>query len=165
MKKCSVCLTEKPFDAFHKDASRNDGHRNRCKVCVASYMHKHYTENKDAIVAKVNAWVVANRQRHNKKCNLWAKNNPAKVNARTARRYVAKTQATPKWLTADDHWMITEAYELAKLRQRILGGTWEVDHIVPLRGKKVSGLHTPWNLRVVQANENRKKSNKFEAVT
>ncbi len=167
MKKCTSCSVEKSFDAFHKDASRKDGHRNRCKVCVAAYMRTHYENNKDAIVAKANAWVAANRQRHNTKCNLWAKNNPAKVNARTARRYASKTQATPEWVlgNADFQWMIGEAYALTKLRQRLLGGAWEVDHIVPLRGKKVSGLHTPWNLRVVQAHENRRKSNKFEAVT
>lgn len=167
MKKCSGCLAEKPFDAFHKDASRKDGYRNRCKNCVAKYMREHYTENKEAIVAKAVAWVAANRDRHNRKCNAWAKNNPDKVNARTARRYATKTQATPTWVldNADFRWMITEAYALAKLRQKMLGGVWEVDHVVPLRGKMVSGLHTPWNLQVVQAHENRRKSNTFEAVT
>lgn len=167
MKKCSTCLVEKTFDAFHKDVSRKDGHRDRCKVCVSAYMRKNYVDNKEAIIAKANAWVVANRERHNIKCNFWAKNNPAKVNARTARRYAAKTQATPSWVSGnkDFQWMIEEAYALAKLRQKMLGGVWEVDHIVPLRGKKVSGLHTPWNLQVVLASENRRKSNTYEVST
>jgi len=59
-------------------------------------------------------------------------------------------------------WMIEEAYELAKLRTKLFGVRWEVDHIVPLRGNKVSGLHVPWNLRVVTYKENRVKSNSYE---
>jgi len=149
---------------FHKDATRKDGYRNICKVCVAAYMQAHHVKNQAHIVAKAVKWVAENRAKHNAKCSQWAKQNAAKVNARTARRYASKTQATPKWMSPDDYWMIEQAYELAALRTKMFGVSWEVDHIVPLRGKTVSGLHTPWNLQVVTQAENRRKSNSFEVA-
>jgi 5-methylcytosine-specific restriction endonuclease McrA len=122
---------------------------------------KYYAQNKDAVVARANEWVANNRDKHNKKCNAWAKRNKASVNARTARRYASKTQATPSFVThnPDLLWMIQEAYDLAQLRTKMFDTPWEVDHIIPLRGKKASGLHTPWNLRVIPMSENRRKSN------
>jgi hypothetical protein len=127
-------------------------------------MKVNHEKNKEHIVAKAIKWVAENREKHNVKCNKWAKQNPAKVNARTARRYACKTQATPKWLDADDHWMIEQAYELAALRTKMFSFPWEVDHVVPLRGKTVSGLHIPTNLQVVAQMENRRKSNTFEVA-
>ena len=165
MKTCTKCLASNDWGFFHKDVSRKDGYRNICKECVSVYMKLNHEKNKEHITAKAVKWVAENREKHNAKCNKWAKQNPAKVNARTARRYACKTQATPKWLTADDHWMIEQAYELATLRTKMFGFPWEVDHIVPLRGKKVMGLHAPWNLQVVAQSENRRKSNSFEVVT
>jgi hypothetical protein len=65
-------------------------------------------------------------------------------------------------LTEDDLWLIAEAYDLAALRTRALGIEFHVDHIIPLRGKKVSGLHVPQNIRVIPGVENMRKTNKFE---
>lgn len=159
MKTCSKCNETKLFADFHKDKTHADGYRSFCKLCVSTYQRNYNLVNKEKNNARVVAWIEVNRDRHNAKCNRWAKANPDKVNARTARRYAAKTQATPKWLSADENWMIVEAYDLAKLRARVLGGKWEVDHIVPLRGRGVMGLHVPWNLRVVPMTQNRRKSN------
>jgi hypothetical protein len=127
-------------------------------------MQQHHVKNQAHITAKALKWVAENRVKHNTKCNQWAKQNAAKVNARTARRYACKTQATPKWLSTDDHWMIGQAYELAALRTKTFGFSWHVDHILPLQGKTVSGLHTPYNLQVIPGAENVRKSNSFEVA-
>lgn len=91
--------------------------------------------------------------------------NKGKVNAHTAKRRLAKINRTPKWLTKDDYWMIEQAYELAAMRTKTFGFSWHVDHIIPLQGAVVSGLHTPYNLQVIPGVDNVRKANKFEAVT
>ncbi len=164
MKNCTQCHELKATTEFHKDRSRADGFRDRCKVCVKAYMSARYKKNAKRIKTKVAEWVDKNRQRHNAKCAKWVKANPAKVNARTARRYACKTQATPVWLTDDDHWMIEQAYDIARLRTTMLGVKFEVDHIIPLRGRKVCGLHVPWNLQITPLKANRVKSNSFEVI-
>lgn len=164
MKTCTKCKEPKLFTAFHKDKTHVDGYRSFCKTCVSVYQKTYNTENSAKNNARVREWIENNRDRHNAKCARWVKANPGKVNARTARRYAAKTQATPAWLTPDDHWAIAEAYDLAVLRGKTVGGKWEVDHIVPLRGRGVMGLHVPWNLRVVPMQENRRKSNVMDAT-
>jgi hypothetical protein len=46
----------------------------------------------------------------------------------------------------------------------LFGFQWEVDHIIPLQGKFVSGLHVPTNLQVVPSIINRQKHNRYEVV-
>jgi hypothetical protein len=68
----------------------------------------------------------------------------------------------PKWVDSEELWLIKEVYDLAALRTKLFGFSWHVDHIVPLQGALVSGLHTIGNLQVIPGVENMSKSNKFE---
>ena len=69
-------------------------------------------------------------------------------------------QRTPAWLDEDDIWMMREAYKLARMRTKMFGFSWHVDHILPLQGKTVSGLHVPTNIQVIPWLDNVKKHNK-----
>jgi hypothetical protein len=76
------------------------------------------------------------------------------------KRRCAELKRTPAWLTENDRWMIEQAYELSVLRTKLFGFSWHVDHVIPLQGKYVSGLHVPTNLQVIPATENLRKANK-----
>jgi hypothetical protein len=76
------------------------------------------------------------------------------------RYHASKLQRTPEWLTEDDHWMIEQAYDIAVKRTKATGVMFHVDHIVPLQGASVSGLHVPWNLQVITEVENKRKGNR-----
>jgi len=91
----------------------------------------------------------------------WQKNNKGKVNANTACRHTAKMNRQPNWLTKEDKEYIKCLYQLSAMRSRESGVKWNVDHVVPLQGENVSGLHVPWNLQVIPASDNFKKNNKF----
>ena len=91
----------------------------------------------------------------------WKKENAHKVRADTVKRRTAKMKRTPAWLTEDDFWLIEQAYELATLRTKMFGFSWHVDHVIPLQGKNVSGLHVPTNLQVIPWIQNVSKANKY----
>ena len=84
---------------------------------------------------------------------------PAKHLARTRKRQATILQRTPKW---DPHaHLIVAKYQLAAMLSKASGTPHHVDHIIPLQGHKVSGLHVFSNLRVIPGSDNVKKSNKF----
>jgi 5-methylcytosine-specific restriction endonuclease McrA len=56
---------------------------------------------------------------------------------------------------------IRQVYQIAITMTQTTGEQYVVDHIVPLRGTDVCGLHVPWNLRVITQEENLVKSNKL----
>lgn len=91
----------------------------------------------------------------------WAENNPDKLAARLAKRRATKKNAQPAWANT---FFLAEAYRLAKLREKMTGFKWHVDHVVPLVHKLVCGLHVEHNLQVIPATENFRKSNAFHIV-
>ena len=118
----------------------------------------YYERNKETVVERAQARTAEKKQSY-RRAHKAA--NPdlyrELVNARR-RRF---RQATPKWLTAEHKLEIRMKYRLAIELSRRLGTPHAVDHIVPLQGEEVCGLHVPWNMEVITQEENLKKSNKL----
>ena len=76
----------------------------------------------------------------------------------SAKRHADKLRRTPPWA---DTKAISAIYEQAQTLTELTGIPHHVDHVIPLRGKLVSGLHVETNLRVIPSHENQKKWNKF----
>ena len=91
-------------------------------------------------------------------------NTQALDNAGSAKRRGIKLKATPAWLTKEHKESIKDFYRLSAFLSRTTGTSHNVDHIVPLQGKTVCGLHVPWNMQVITAEENQKKHAKFDEV-
>lgn len=130
-----------------------------------------YAQNpdKERAVARTRSaeWRAANPDKVKQQAPLkraYAKANPEKAVANLAKRRAAKLQRTPNWLSADDLWMIEQAYELASLRAKLTKVAWHVDHVIPLQGELVSGLHVPTNLQVIPWFDNLSKANKYEVT-
>lgn len=81
---------------------------------------------------------------------------------RKTERRARTLQATPKWHGEFDEFVLSEAYRLCKLREQATGVKWEVDHIVPLKGENVCGLHWSANWAVITQFENRSKGVKYD---
>lgn len=75
-----------------------------------------------------------------------------------SRRRAARLKAMPVWANRQE---IDALYAQAQALTESTGTDWHVDHIIPLRGKNVCGLHVETNLRVISAHENHRKANLF----
>jgi hypothetical protein len=176
MKTCIRCHQDKPDFDFGKCGMRKSGLLSWCKECESDRCKVKYearknaqlekakewrSSNKEKFALSIQSWRKANPNRMKELYRSWAQANKDKVNAKWMARDAAKKNRTPNWLTEDDHWMIEQAYDIASKRKQLFGFDWHVDHIVPLQGKTVSGLHVPWNLQVIPAKLNQQKSNRF----
>lgn len=134
------------------------------------YHKEYYSKNKEKILEKNRKWYEANPEKRAELYKAWCLANPEKYKARTkklreqnreyyreySRNYGRKRwvrQATPEWV---DRKALKEIY-----MNRPEG--FHVDHIVPIRGENVCGLHVEWNLQYLPAEENLRKGNKFNA--
>lgn len=180
MKECRVCGDVKPVTEYHKNSRAIDGLFSDCKKCRKIKAAKYYKENKQKILQQNKEWSNKNKKRHkfiqarwehdnkearrikqNKNAKERYNRNPHKVCEYVSRRHAKKIKAMPTWLTNSHIKEIKNIYKLSQERSVETNIKHHVDHIVPLNGKDVCGLHVPWNLQVITASENCAKSNKY----
>jgi hypothetical protein len=139
--------------------------------------HEWYLKNKEITIERARQWAIdhpeetaakkskwreQNRDQHNEINRRHKANNSGKYAHYEAKRRSAKLQRTPSWLTPCELERIQALYSIAAMFTRESGIEHHVDHIVPLQGESVSGLHVYDNLRILPAIENLKKSNKHD---
>jgi hypothetical protein len=176
MKPCSHCHQEKPFEAFYTSLSNKSGYTSWCKVCESERNKAKNQANRECRLVKAKEWRDANKEKQNVSIQAWreankehyknyfveyAKSNRGKLNAKWMQREAAKKCRTPSWLDSQMKQQIEVEYSLAAWCTEVMNEQYHVDHIVPLQGKTVSGLHVPWNLQVLPAKLNQQKSNHF----
>ena len=172
-KQCTKCSEVKAVSEFYK---RGDGLRADCKTCVQQRAKVSHAKNRAARLEKMKSSYEESKaerlayQAKYKQENLdqvraanryrYKNNKPAFLASNNKRR-AAKLQRTPPWA---DMSAIAEFYVEAKRLEELTGIQFHVDHIVPLQGELVSGLHVPANLQLLPAHENLSKSNSFEVA-
>lgn len=101
---------------------------------------------------------------HEQGSHKWRKTPAGALYHKTKMRTYSKRvrQATPMWLTKEQRRAISAKYLEAVNKQLAEGVPYHVDHIYPINGVMVSGLHVPDNLQVVRGEENCRKGNSFD---
>jgi hypothetical protein len=191
MKVCLVCNNSKPLSEFYKRVDSPDGYRNDCKECRRTASLKNHYDNQEQRKARfreahakrvsTNPNFYADLYASNKERNLqnsrntyvryadkwkakqrlWSKTNRGIANALGRKYKLKKANATPLWLSTEQLYNMQCTYKVAAQLSETSSQKWHVDHIVPIRGKDVCGLHVPWNLQVLPAKMNMQKGNRI----
>ncbi len=187
MKVCYRCKENKPKEQFGASNQKKDGLHCWCKPCHQLWSREYRKKNGERLRESEAAWRQANKEKINANARIymsgyrkknrakflekdriyrskhpkavalaakqWQSDNMGKVNAATARRRAEQAQRTPAW--AD--------LEAIKFFYECCPKGCHVDHIIPLRGKNISGLHIETNLQWLPALDNIRKSNQWSA--
>jgi hypothetical protein len=134
------------------------------KARIAAVKRAYRAANKEKIIANKRAAYYAKQEEHLAQKREYRQANKGKINFLCAMRKKVIKQRTPVWLSPFDRLKIKCYYSVAAMLARNNGEPWHVDHIVPLQGKLVSGLHVPNNLQFLRGVDNIRKKNKFEVA-
>jgi len=170
MKTCTQCTCSFELSAFSRNPRRADGLNAWCRACVSAYNKAYNATRRGEAVTRVAEWRKKNPDARKReyarnaegikaRAKAWLLDNPAKRRMFWANYRARRLSATPLWANRAD---IASIYAACTALNKLHGpASYHVDHIVPLNHDLVCGLHTPDNLRVIPASENRAKSNLF----
>ena len=147
-----------------------------CPACSKLNYDRWYSKNRDSVLLYLRTWRSKNRAKflaaiklwHEKhsdnilsiaRLRAWIQANPGRTAAKVRKYQASKLHATPAWLTSEQLREMQELYSQARKLSQV-GEQHHIDHIVPLRGLNVCGLHVPWNLQVLPASKNYAKGNR-----
>jgi hypothetical protein len=134
------------------------------KARIAAVKRAYRAANKEKIIANKRAAYLATREANLAQKREYRQANKGKINFLCSMRKKVVKQRTPMWLSPFDRLKIKCYYSVAAMLARNNKEPWHVDHIVPLQGKLVSGLHVPNNLQFLRGVDNVRKKNKFEVA-
>ncbi len=140
--------TNRQYYARHKERKREE-------------KRKAYAANPEVFRRRSRKFRANNKEIVSRRLREWYLKNKEVFYSLNARRRAAAKQAFPKWANAE---AIKNIYAAARDLTQRTGITHHVDHIVPLRGKTVCGLHVETNLQIVTATENLRKHNKLMEI-
>jgi hypothetical protein len=161
---CNKCGLFK--NKYHRDNSKKDGFCTICSDCKTDTSRKWFRNNIEKSKQASSLWYNKNKNREDiiaqRATNSlrWRVNNPHLNSEKEARRRAKKLLATPPWLTDGHIAHIKRIYKLCAIVTEATLIQYHVDHILPLQGKEICGLHVPWNLRVIPAKDNISKGNR-----
>ncbi len=137
---CKSCGEDKEDSKYYKIHTKR-GLQTTCKSCRDAQTKARYAANPEPAKRAMKAY---------------AKRNPGKINGYNLEWQSARSKAMPSWLSKVHRKMMKNTYCVSSA----IGGM-HVDHIIPLRGELVCGLHVPWNLQIIPAKDNLLKSNNY----
>lgn len=142
-------------------ASRNNWEKNNPGK-KEEYQKKWREANPEKYLLQINIYAASHKKEKAIYDAIYAKENPGKRNSATMKRLAVKMKATLSSLTESHINQIEQLYTEAARLTKETGIKHQVDHILPLQGSGITGLHVPWNLQILTFEENRQKSNKFD---
>ena len=179
-KHCSGCNTSKSLSEFYRSKATKDGLQNKCKKCQSDrkeYLKEYrarnseklkklnkqwYSENIDKCKQKFKDYYLENITILRQKGQQHYQNNKSLYLHYSKSRKLLLTSRLPLWNTEKDLDDIKMVYCEARRLTLETGVQYHVDHIIPLQGVVVCGLHVPSNLQIITAEEKLKKSNSYE---
>lgn len=118
-------------------------------------------DNRDKTLASAQRYRTKHREKKNLAHKEYKKKNPHIINEQRMRRIATQKQGS---LNNTFHKETQAVYKQCIEMNKATGVKHQVDHIIPILCENVSGLHVPWNLQVLNKEENQKKSNKFDGT-